>query len=412
MKNEIKLKLWLIKMKEKIYRNTLRLLSVFFNYINLARLKKRRKRIKVGFLVQENQKWNCDSLIETLNKNSNYEPFVIVTKLERQGISDYLENINFFETRSINVIQGYNVNIGQANAISNIDVDIVFIQQPTGFIKGQKLFDILRKSLICYIPYGLMVANNNENHYNKVTNDILWRYYAPSKIIKELYLETNKNVKKDNIVVTGHPKLDFRFEKSKSSLKSNRRKKVIYAPHHSFEKNSLNYATFQWNGAFMLDFARENQDYEFVFKPHPRFIHAIIENEIMTKEECEQYYRAWDALDNAQIYDQGDYFSIFESCDLMITDSGSFLAEFAVLNKPIIIPTNSESRGYNKFGETINKTSTLVHSLEELNFEIDKILNFGDEHKESRKNMINEYFPLDRPSSEKIVDDLNRAIFE
>ena len=68
------------------------------------------------------------------------------------------------------------------------------------------------------------------------------------------------------------------------------------------------------------------------------------------------YEKGWDSLPNASVYKEGDYFGIFQTSDLLITDCSSFLGEYLVSEKPIIFLDKAERAGFNELGERIKKT--------------------------------------------------------
>ena len=167
----------------------------------------------------------------------------------------------------------------------------------------------------------------------------------------------------ENCVVSGYPKLDFYLE---NTADANRPRTVIYAPHHSFEKTGLGYATFAWNGAEILNFAKKNPDVHFVFKPHPRFKFAIVKNGIMTQAEIDAYYQAWQNLKNGSVHGTGDYMNLFLNSTAMITDCSSFLGEYYFTGNPLIHLISKNSAGQNELGENISKNYYQVHNLTEL----------------------------------------------
>ncbi|MEZ9888010.1 CDP-glycerol glycerophosphotransferase family protein [Vibrio breoganii] len=295
--------------------------------------------------------------------------------MERSSIDEYETNLKFFEKKGYRVIPLYCKDKEEGLSLSSIDTDIIFVQQPSVFIKNQRLYNILFNGLVCYIPYGLMVANNNDNHYNTIFNDILWKYFAPNEIIKDLYLSANPRVKSDNIFVSGHPKMDrFSSIDNENNSLNQKKKIIIYAPHHAFEEKSLKYGTFPWNGREILEYAKRNHQYHFVFKPHPRLKHALVANGLMTNFEAQNYYEAWSNLPNGEVNNTGDYFDLFNSSSLLITDCGSFLAEYFLTDKPVILLKNKESQGYNRFGEKIVESYYLAYEFLDVTKLIEQLL--------------------------------------
>jgi hypothetical protein len=376
---------------------------------------KKKKLIRIVFLVSENQKWNCSSLYDEFRDSDIFVPKIAVTKLERSSLEVHKENLRFFKDRNYTVVDAYDAHKNKGISLRKLNADIIFAQQPGGLIKNQGLISLALAGLICYIPYGLMVANNNKNHYGLVFNKILWKYFAPNNLIKELYLKTSKWTRDEKVVVTGHPKLDdFRLKKNTKNdldvIKNDGKKVVIFAPHHSVERrSSLQYATFTWNGNQMLEYARLNPNIYFIFKPHPRLRYSLISSGLMESVEVEKYYDNWSRLDNSQVYDAGEYFDLFNCSDVMITDSGSFLAEYLLTERPIILPINPKSKGYNKFGAELVKSYYQVNDFNQLKTTLDSLLNGSDPLKANRVALIEKYFDTGR-SAENIVEYLTDSI--
>jgi len=373
-----------------------KILKTQFHYHSIIKkIRNKKTPIKVIFIVNENQKWNSDSLYRALEKNINFDPIIVITKLPNNTVDVFNKNINFFKDRCYNFKIAFNVDSNTPIPLKLFSPDIVFFQQPYGPLENQTINSISSIALTCYIPYGLMVANNDENHYRLMFQQLLWKYFAPNHIIKKLYLDNNFLSRPSKVVVSGHPKMDiYDTNISKNNIfwpaKIKPNTKIIYAPHHSVDDNSpLKYATFLWNGIELLEYAKKHQHIEWVFKPHPRLKIALVLNKIMTEEEVNTYYQEWNILENSSVYDSGDYFDLFRTSDALITDCGSFLAEYLPTEKPIFLLVNSESKGYNLFGNTLVDTfykaydfSGLINSINEV------LLNENDFLKNDRLKII------------------------
>lgn len=366
------------KIKVFIYRFLLRFVRTIYTYKVKNRIRKKRElgdKINVAFLVTENQKWNASVLYNKLKSTDIFEPTILLSKVEFHTQEQYENNFRFFSENGYKIERAFDFQSNKGLEIAKYDVDVLFVQQPGAFIKNQNLLDLVTTSLVCYFPYGLMVANNNKKHYDQPFNDILWKYFCVNEAIKNLYLEENKYAKNEQLVVSGHPKVDDYFAKKKNSIIRSDKKTIIYAPHHSLEtSNSLQYATFDWNGLEILEFAEKNEQFEFIFKPHPRLKYALIENKVMSEEEVKSYYTKWDSLDNAKINDSGDYWDDFEKSDIMITDCGSFIAEYYLTGKRLVLLINPNSQGYNRFGEKIVSQVETVNNIQELHYLLDSLV--------------------------------------
>ena len=300
----------------------------------ILELKRKTEKIKVAFLVQENAKWNGDALFRKMSASGVFDPVILVSPLFGSAERERNENLAFFSER------GY-----QAYAINNTELeshkpDMVFYQQPWGMTGPLSPGAVSKYALCFYLPYSIATAIDNQSIFNKCKDffQSLTAHFVFNTDVQKQY----ESLGIFNTVPTGHPKLDAYGESVKRDFWIRKGKnKIIYAPHHSFEKSSLLWATFQWNGKKMLEIARNNSDTEWIFKPHPRFKHALKSNQIMTDAEVEDYYNGWSQI--GQIYDQGDYFDLFRTSDCLITDCGSFLTEYLPTGNPVIYLVSSET---------------------------------------------------------------------
>ena len=101
---------------------------------------------------------------------------------------------------------------------------------------------------------------------------------------------------------------------------------------------------------------------------------AIVQHELMTISEMTQYFKNWENLPNAQIYEYGNYFDMFRTSDLLITDCNSFLYEYLPTKKPVIRLISENSVGHNSFGEKIIAGYYNASNIEELNTLLELIL--------------------------------------
>jgi CDP-glycerol glycerophosphotransferase (TagB/SpsB family) len=146
-----------------------------------------------------------------------------------------------------------------------------------------------------------------------------------------------------DLVTTGHTMLDEFFmhpiEKTQKSC-------VIYAPHFTFShpKNEciVHYSTFLDYGAYILEYAKQHPEFNWVFKPHPVLRVALIRSGVWTEKQVDDYYAEWKSI--GRIHESGDYLPLFREASTMITDCGSFLTEFAVTGQPIIHLINQDNK--------------------------------------------------------------------
>jgi len=314
----------------------------------LQKTAKQRKEVKVLFFVTQKQLWCVQSLYEALSQNSNFSPFVVAFPNGEDKVhspSDTCEeNYNFFARRNTKVIYGYDINRSIYHSITRLGPDVVFYDQPYPWLPRTLLFDaVSKKALICYVPYGYKISNSYEAHFNMELQNKSWRVFAESEWHKKQFERLGK-LSGRNVVVSGYPKLDVyrdiynckddiisKF--CRSDEKKTRRQRIIWGPHWSIRDKFLGYSTFDRYFEDFLNYAKTHSEIDWIFKPHQRLKYHCVESGFMTLNEVESYYAEWHNLSNGFVYDEGDYFNIFKSSDALITDCGSFLAEYLPIHQ-------------------------------------------------------------------------------
>ena len=353
------------------------------------------RRIRVLFYVSENSKWGYQSLYELFNSSTKFEVIVCVGILNSvhngydKTRKNLEENYIFFKKQAMNVHYAYKN--GQYINLKEFKPDIVFYEQKWDLPRLYRPYMVSEFALTCYCSYGFELFKNSWN-YSWEFHKLLWKVFVENEKNIEYYNTLHQSPPK-NCIVTGWPKLDYYHNNIQSTFewKNPDKFKIIYAPHHSLSETSLQLATFRRNGKFILEWAKAHPETTWVFKAHPQFRFALLKDNIMTEEEIDEYYKAWEEI--GLVYNTGDYFNIFQSSDLMITDCGSFLAEYLPTGKPLIRLTNKNSVELNPLGETI--VSAYYKSEKEDNSDLNQVLktiiNDKNDYMYEQRQSIKEY---------------------
>ena len=346
---------------------------------------KNKEKIKVGFLVSERQKWNCQSIYDKMIKSKEFEPIVLLTSLnglnKKEKNKELKLNADFFDKLNIK----YNLVYRNSKYLKINDIDILFYQQPWEVSFIQDTISTSKNSLTFYIPYSIIQYDTPQELSSgimiKECKNFLINIFKITTITKTYGDNVLKKISnKIEYISTGHPKLDVYYNDNKKY----ENKYIIYAPHHSF--SGLGFATFQWNGKFILDFAKQYKELNWIFKPHPNFKRAIINANIMTEKEVDNYFKEWEKI--GQVYNSGNYFDLFKNSKCLITDCGSFLVEYFPTKKPVIF-LNSGTERNKTLTQDIVKTYYDSKNIEELKKNLnDVVLNNNDYMKEKRLNLL------------------------
>lgn len=362
-------------------------------------------KLRVCFFVQETQKWNAQSIYDKMAKSDIFEPFMLVSPLEGGGNAhrnSYQHCVEFFKNRCNNVELGYDESTKSYIDIKEFNPDIIFFQQPWSLHATQNAIYSSKFALCYYFSYAMGDSPNLAVRLSPQFHITLRKFFIFSQAESDLLLEYG--YKYSNLSIIGHPKLDIynRYKPHK-----NPKTLIIYAPHHSLEPNSLNYATFPWSGKYMLEWAKSNPEFKWVFKPHPRLKTALVQSKIMSEEEIEEYYNEWKKIGT---YQNDDYFDIFMNSRCLITDCGSFLTEYLPTEQPVIHLRNPKAQHYTATNRLIMESYYKAYDVAELEEWLDRILIKQEDPNKSERLDILRTLDIKTSASDKIIDEIKKDL--
>lgn len=411
LKFKIKSNKLVIKSLKQELKNLQDYIEVLDNYekvLNCLKEKIGKEKINVIFYSNELQKWTYNSLYKEFEKSEYFEPLVVITPLKRipdaEKENEMSKQYDFYKNLGCKVEYGYKNN--EYLNLKNLNPDIVFYQQMWDVPDINKPAEVSKYSLTAYCPYGSQLLDYNKEYTNNF-HRFLWLYICEHDLNIKRFESYQKGNSK-NCKSFGYPKLDVYMEKHEITPSRYWREpekiKIIYAPHHSFGEKTLNMGTFLNNGEFIQKLAKNYSDTTtWIFKPHPKLKFTLENDKYMTKEEIKKYWAEWDTI--GKICEDGDYWDIFRTSDLMITDCVSFLTEYLPSGKPLIRLINPNSANFNKFGQHIISNYYNSYNNEELEkMFVDLAINKNDYKKEERKKLISELIDFNEPSAVKIMN--------
>ena len=380
-----------------------------YNYIKvLKRIRSKKEKIKVIFIVESNQKWGWQSVYDELKKDGRFELLLVTLPLTtrfKDKIYPQAEDIEFFTKRGMPIIDGYDYEKGVSIDLKKLGADIIFYTHPW-FVDSHKIPPAITSeyALTVAISYGFNMVESKcwGTTTPKRFCGNLWTMFAESKWHKPFYEKGTQLKNKDILYVTGYPKMDtyslpVKFDFEKLWKDDNHTKpRIIYAPNHSIEREGgFGMSNFVEHAHWFLDFAKKHQEYSFLIKPHPVLKSKCVATGFMTEEEYESYINSWKELPNGNAYTLGNYYDIFKTSDILITDCSSFLGEYFVSGKPIVLLESNSRMPFNGFGEKLKTGMYVPKNIKEIEFILqDVFLNKKDYLKETREKIIAEYFFL------------------
>ena len=357
---------------------------------------RRKDKIKVGFVLYDSSMWCGDALYDFFARDEKFEPTIFLC-LRTDKTQDELVRKDF--TRGAEQFKSHGRNVvalAEKNSpVESQDVLIYLTPYLNVLPDAFRLSTLTARTLLTYIPYGFNPSNYDISGY--AFFGVMWQVFFESAHMLE-YFKAHCKTGMPRGFYSGYPKLDPFFDKRKKfrfKWKSVRpdAKKIIWAPHWSIDAGIL-YATFQWNGKFMYEFAKSHPETSWVVKPHPNLLFSAVKAGLFkSMADFEAYLHDWDELPNAQVVTGGYYQDIFATSDGLIQDSGSFIAEYQFVNKPMIFLTREKEK-FNDLGKTILEASYTVDGkdLEGIAALMEKVFIEGDDYKAAeRQAVFNKY---------------------
>ncbi len=403
-------------------------LGDFLSRFRIRYLRKSGQKIRVAFLVHNVSTLDCFiPLMKEMGGDKRFE--VLTASLNKKFPGDTVYAGEEIVHKELKRLAIEHIRLGMQDSMKGREIlkamkpDIIFRQSPwdddiqEGFRTRNLLFCYL-----CYTPYyGIHIVDNGEKdrlHIDQPFHRHCWRIFVDSATASEYYEKSKLHGK--NVVVTGLPKYEYLWR----YMKDNRREKkqavdfekyIIWAPHHSVDKDWFNFATFHKIYRFMLDYVEGRPYYHFVFRPHPAFYNNYVSSGVLAKKEMDLFYDKWNSLNNTSISDNKDYADVFLKSDAMITDGISFLASYQITGKPLIWTKNEGCQEFTELGKKMAESLYIIKDSEitKIGKLLDKLFtdSSNDYLKRKRSVFINEYLlNKNMGSASEIVKEILKGI--
>ena len=393
--------------------------------LEAARKLKGKDIIDVAFLLPIPGMWKTDELFKAMVQNPHYHPFIVILPysvykgFDSNEIQATIERTKkFVEGKGYEYIIPYDNNRKQWIDIKKVcNADIVFFSSPYKDSYPKYYAYNFKDTFTCYVSYGYTSLNIYKVNFDMVFHNLVGMYFLESELHKEMSIKYSRN-NGANTVTTGYPATEIflRDDYQPKDLwkpQDTVKKRVIYAPHHSVDHADFP-SVFLETCEDMLRLAEKYSDkIQFVFKPHQLLKFKL--QQIWGVDKTNEYYRHWDALDNAQLVSDG-YVDLFLTSDAMIHDCGSFTTEYLFTKKPVMYLCRKDGNMEDKFNEFGVKSfrchyhgqtaEDVEHFLQEV------VLEDNDSMKQQREQFFDTYLkPADGVlPSQKIIEVIEQTI--
>ena len=380
----------------------------------LRKLKKKRRLNCVFFALYE-EMWKYDGVYRLMTNHPRFNPVVLVCPAVNRGRENMLDKMEqcytSFKQRGYNVIRSYDKEKDTyVDVRSLLKPDIIFYTTPyPGFIDDRYYITNFKDILTAYVPY--FISSNKDYHLSCDLElyNLVWRRYAETELHRQQSIQYAKN-KGINVVCSGYPGIEA-YLSVKKQVKKDGRKCIIWAPHHSIDRNGIIYYScfFTYCDSMVALAKKYSKEAVFVFKPHPMLKHKLYDR--WGKEKTDSYYDQWRQMENTTV-NEGSYESLFLESDAMIHDCASFLVEYLYVNKPVMRTLNGEDLNvmFNSFGLQCIDNHYKAYSINDVEQFIQNVINGVDPLMEQRTGFVENVLKPQGLPSQNIIDDILYSI--
>lgn len=383
----------------------------------------KKDKIRVVFLITHSNLWKLDLLYKKMDDDPYFEPIVLVCPTLSKDKMDVQRTIEFtyayFNKKGFRAIKARNSIEEDYLELGELNTDIVFFTSPHKITISKYYKDAYSQHLSCFAGYGYIAREYNyyDPNLDKWFHQALWRNYASDEYSYKRF-KNNSLLKGVNTKLTGAVYAEelLRADKKASTLESDKRKKIIYAPHYTiYEKQGFKLSNFIELSGYMLQLRERYSDYVYwIFRPHPHLFDALLTHPDWGRKKTEDYFNAWKGSDGISMLSDGDYIQLFKESDAIIHDSGSFLVEYLTQKKPsLYIINNKTTNVFNSLYRRAYSASYHATSEDDIDRFVDNVISDSIKIKAEHENFYNAEFVdqyLTDSPSDKIMSDIKKEI--
>lgn len=399
----------------RFYRRKLKMYYVQYRYKRILRVLQakasKNEKIAVGFYVLFDSIFSFRPLFEKMLQDDFFDPYIVIASEVFRGKKSEIERAKqTYESLTQKygterVILGYDYQNDTYTDLSGQFDIIAFATPYEGVTHRYYMIKYLyRKNVLTiYTNYGYCISSNLFIQQVAPSFFIayLWNIYGICRYEMEIYKKYSLYHGK-NAILTGFLKMDA-FTKPKTNLSG--RKLIIIAPHHTVGdkwKNTLELSNFPKYYNLILQLPERYPQIDFVFRPHPLLFETLIEQNIWTQQQVDEYLQKLTSFPNVRYSTEGDYSQLFANSDALIHDCGSYMAEYYFMDKPQCFVVKSDEvimKHLNEFGQECISHAYKAYSEQDIvNFIESVVISENDVKYEERRNFWEQELKCNYPN--------------
>lgn len=377
--------------------------------------------IRVAFVISFSSVWKLDHLYELMQADPQFSPCIVIAPIidrdESWSRNEVEANLAYHRDRAREVHVGQRDDAFNRRMIADIAPDVVFATNPFSLIPDSLHLELLESHLMCYVPYHIEVGryDGDQGQYNSYFHNAAWKIFSPHQVSRQTF-EAVQLRRGKNVTVTGYPGIEPLLSKAPVRTpvwKPGPGKRVIWAPHHTINTPKLPYSNFlEYAERFKALADEYTGRLRWCFKPHPLLYPKLLDHPDWGKERTDAYFEFWKSHESSQL-ETGDYIDLFRDSDAMVHDSGSFLAEYLYVDKPVLYMWSSPevTSFFNGFGLEALEACARADDWDDIQTFLDDLIADEDRLKEARAAFLDQWDTgRGLTPSEKILDELRRDL--
>lgn len=360
-----------------------------------------KSKIRVLFLVLFFEAWDAlESTYLAMRADARFDPRVAVLPRKLTGQAEWGqvdEALEFFKKRGIEPEALRHLEFEPAQEqLRQLAPDYVFINYPwmRNYAEPYRI-ENLGWTRVAYIPYFSLALVNEPGVKGVAPHLYLQQVHQQARLVFSTDLPTHEALLKTDrlgrggtgVHFVGSPKLDSLVSRARvdaaakgkgrtAAVRAHSkdtvpqaakpRLQVIWAPHHSYDENWLNFGNFADIYKKMLRWAEANPDVTVLLRPHPFLFSTMTGRKIIKKKRLNGWLAQWSALPNTAIDYGDDFLASFKTSDVMLTDGISFLAEYPLCtDRPAIFLERKHHWKLTSLGKLTRKASVRIRKFSE-----------------------------------------------
>ena len=408
----------------------------------------RAKRIRVVFLVMYFEAW--DSLAETwalMSQDDRFEVTVISIPRRLTGDIGYHDEARVSEFLTSAGVQHLRFDFEDSqvglNRLRELAPDFLFINYPwqRNYQPFYRVDHLVQFTRVCYVPYYSLPlvlepgdADVASHLFTQRSHQLASHIFVQDAVLHAAYGNTERG--NEHVHFVGSPKLDSllagaqRADADSWPISRNvnnqtavgavsgsegqhlagikpgdRNLRLVWAPHHSYGPNWLNFGTFASVCQEFLAFAQANPQIDIVMRPHPFLFGTLVDRGVMNQTDLDVWLAAWAALANTFIDHAGDFAELFRATDYLVSDGISFLAEYPlVAGKPGFFIEKPDHWPFTSIGELAAEANIRVGSFAEFAAALPRVAGVSLNRESQLQALRSAAMPYPGESAAKIVE--------